>query len=60
VPQEVDLRARSTGRTPVEVFPLRLHLEAAGLRRYRETIDFDVSPRLSTGSAQATTDNTDP
>jgi hypothetical protein len=29
----------------VEVFPLRLHLEAAGTRRYRETIDFDVRAR---------------
>jgi hypothetical protein len=60
VPREVDVRARWNGCTPVEVFPVRLHLEAAGLRRYRETIDFDMSPPPSTRSAQATTDNTDP
>lgn len=54
VPQEIGLRARSTGCTPVEVFPLRIHLEAAGSRRYRETIDFDMRPRLPVRSAQAT------
>jgi hypothetical protein len=53
-PQEVRLRARSTGHTLVEVFPLRMHLEAVGPRRYRETIDFDVRPRLPARSAQAT------
>jgi hypothetical protein len=59
-PEEVRLRARSTGHTLVEVFPLRMDLEVAGSRRYRETIDFDVSPRLTTGSAQATTYDTAP
>jgi hypothetical protein len=54
VPEEVSLRARSTGCTPVEVFPLRMHLEAAGPRRYRETIDFDVRSRLGARSAQTT------
>jgi hypothetical protein len=60
VPQEVDLRARFTGCMPVEMFPLRMHLEATSSRRYRETIDFDVSPRLPARSAQTTTDNTTP
>jgi hypothetical protein len=27
------------------VFPLRMHIEAAGQRRYRETIDFDLRAR---------------
>ena len=35
-------RARDAGSTLVEVFPLRMHLEPAGRRRYRETIDFAV------------------
>jgi len=41
-PHEISARARTEGYTLVEVFPLRMHLEAAGTRRYRETIDFDV------------------
>lgn len=31
------------GHTLLEVVPLRMHLEAAGSRRYRETIDFDAT-----------------
>jgi hypothetical protein len=44
-PRELSAHARTQGYTVVEVFPLRMHLEAAGTRRYRETIDFDVRPR---------------
>jgi|GEM_PF-689790 len=42
-PPEISARARSEGHTLVEVFPLRMQIEAAANRRYRETIDFDVS-----------------
>jgi hypothetical protein len=41
-PREISARASSEGRTLVEVFPLRMQIEAAGNRRYSETIDFDV------------------
>jgi hypothetical protein len=34
------------GHTLVEVFPIRIHLEAAGERRYRETIDFDARAQI--------------
>jgi hypothetical protein len=44
-PRDLSARARTEGHTLVEVFPLRMHLEAAGPRRYRETIDFDVRAR---------------
>ena len=60
LPPEINSRAHRNGWTPVEVFPLRMHLEAAGLRRYRETIDFDMPPTLPTHSAQAPTNNTHP
>ena len=40
---EISARASSEGHTLVEVFPLRMQIEAAANRRYRETIDFDVS-----------------
>jgi hypothetical protein len=46
-PHEIDARARIEGHTVVEVFPLRMHLEAAGPRRYRETIDFDIHARTA-------------
>src|SRR5262245_34681791 len=41
-PDAIRARAREAGTTLVEVFPLRMHLEPAGRRRYRETIDFAV------------------
>ena len=41
-PREISARARIEGYLLVEVFPLRMQIEAAGNRRYRETIDFDV------------------
>jgi hypothetical protein len=43
-PHEVRARAAAEGHTIIEVFPLRMHIEAAGARRYRETIDFDIHP----------------
>jgi hypothetical protein len=39
-PHDMSTRARATGCTLVEVFPFRIHLEAGGRRRHRETIDF--------------------
>jgi hypothetical protein len=42
VPDALQMRARAASMTLVEVFPLRMHIEAAGPRRYRETIDFDI------------------
>jgi pyridoxamine 5'-phosphate oxidase-like protein len=42
-PHDVSMRARTAGYALVEVFPLRMHIEATGQRRYRETIDFDVA-----------------
>lgn len=45
LPHEICTRARAEGYTLVEVFPIRIHLEAAGSRRYRETIDFDMHTR---------------
>lgn len=45
VPHRLGARARADGLTVVEVFPLRMHLEASGPRRYRETIDFDLPAR---------------
>jgi hypothetical protein len=48
-PSDISARARNAGYTLVEVFPLRMHLEPAGRRRYRETIDFAV--RVSTLSS---------
>jgi hypothetical protein len=53
-PDDLRARARAAGSTLVEVFPLRVHLEPAGRRRYRETIDFAVQltdTRLADGSA---------
>jgi hypothetical protein len=41
-PHDISLRAKTEGQTLVEVFPLRIHIEAGGPRRYRETIDFDA------------------
>ena len=41
-PFEISAQARNIGYTLIEVFPLRMHLEPAGGRRYRETIDFSV------------------
>jgi hypothetical protein len=41
-PREISARARIEGYLLVEVFPIRMQIEAAGNRRYRETIDFDV------------------
>jgi hypothetical protein len=42
-PHDVSTRAKMEGHTLVEVFPFRMHIEAAGSRRYRETIDFDAA-----------------
>ena len=39
-PADIGARARNAGYTLVEVFPLRMHLDPSGRRRYRETIDF--------------------
>jgi hypothetical protein len=39
-PADISAHARAVGYTLLEVFPLRMHLEPAGRRRYRETIDF--------------------
>jgi len=39
-PYAISAQATATGYTLVEVFPLRMHLEPDGRRRYRETIDF--------------------
>jgi hypothetical protein len=44
-PPEFGERASSAGHTLVEVFPLRMQIQAAGSRRYCETIDFDVCVR---------------
>src|SRR5215212_4915877 len=41
-PDTIQAHARAAGTTLVEVFPLRMHLEAIGPGRYRETIDFDA------------------
>jgi len=41
-PDAIRARAGDAGYTLVEVFPFRMHLEPAGRRRYRETIDFVV------------------
>lgn len=41
-PRAISESARNSGHLLVEVFPLRMHIEAAGERRYRETIDFDL------------------
>src|SRR6266536_3369468 len=41
-PCNISAQAREAGYTLVEVFPLRMHLEPDGRRRYRETIDFCV------------------
>jgi hypothetical protein len=44
-PRQIKACTSTEGHTLVEVFPLRMHLEAAGPRRYRETIDFDMHAR---------------
>jgi hypothetical protein len=41
-PYDMITRAITAGYTLVEVFPLRMHIEPNGRRRYRETIDFSV------------------
>jgi hypothetical protein len=41
-PNAIQACARASGTTLVEIFPLRMHLEPEGRRRYRETIDFVV------------------
>ncbi len=41
-PYDIVAQATVAGYTLVEVFPLRMHLEPDGPRRYRETIDFGV------------------
>ena len=40
-PDAISARASDVGCTLVEVFSCRMHLEPAGWRRYRETIDFN-------------------
>jgi hypothetical protein len=42
-PDHIGAQARAAGYTLIELFPLRMDLEPAGRRRYRETIDFSVS-----------------
>jgi hypothetical protein len=39
-PYDISAQSGIAGYTLIEVFPLRMHLEPAGPRRYRETIDF--------------------
>jgi hypothetical protein len=39
-PAMISTQAQAAGYALVEVFPLRMHLEPQGPRRYRETIDF--------------------
>jgi hypothetical protein len=39
-PDDISASAWAGGYTLVEVFPLRMHIEPAGQRQYRETIDF--------------------
>jgi hypothetical protein len=41
-PYDINTQASAAGYTLIEVFPLRMHLEADGRRRYRETIDFSM------------------
>ena len=41
-PPNISKQAAPAGYTLIEVFPIRMHLEPAGRRRYRETIDFSV------------------
>ena len=41
-PYDISAQASAAGSTLVEVFPLRMHLEPDGRRRYRETIDFGM------------------
>ena len=53
IPPEISALARTEGYTVVEVFPLRMHLEAAGPRRYRTTIDFDVPAHLTASALGA-------
>lgn len=43
-PREITARARTEGHALVEVFPIRMHIEPGGQRRYRETIDFYPHP----------------
>jgi hypothetical protein len=48
-PQELMVRARTAGHALIEVFPLRVHMEATSQRRYRETIDFAPPERSPAG-----------
>ena len=41
-PYDISAQAQAAGYALVEVFPIRMHLEPDGLRRYRETIDFSM------------------
>jgi hypothetical protein len=41
-PATISAQARAAGYALVEIFPLRMHLEPEGRRRYRETIDFCI------------------
>jgi hypothetical protein len=41
-PADISAQAKAAGYTLVEVFPLRMDLEPAGRRRYRETVDFSM------------------
>lgn len=45
-PSELRRQARTQGYTIVELFPLRMHIEAANQRPYRETIDFVMREAL--------------
>jgi hypothetical protein len=47
-PSDISAQANASGYTLVEVFPLRMHLEPHGRRRYRETIDFSAHIRYVT------------
>ena len=41
-PNELIARASAEGQVVIEIFPLRMHIEAIAGRWYRETIDFDL------------------
>jgi len=51
IPHDIRAWAGTEDHTVVKVFPLRMHIEAAGRRRYRETIDFDIRPAGSAPDA---------
>lgn len=53
-PRTLSLHAQAQGYVLVEVFPLRMHIEATRQRPYPETIDFDSRSRLGASTTRAT------